>query len=114
MSLFLSHTFYFGQPSAEISLKLLINLIFTRWGADKFPKETPLVFYHSGQPILPPVEMLDGLRLVLKSMVSHIEKNFPQKVLKFWRLQSPRHFYGGEWNQNGSCLFDDPLEETQV
>lgn len=58
--------------------------------------------------------MLDGLKVVLENMVAHIEKVFPKKVLKFWRLQSPRHFHGGEWNQNGSCLFDEPLEEFQV
>lgn len=90
------------------------NLVFTRWGSDKFPKEKPLVFYQAGQQIHPPLEMLDGLKVVLKNMVSYIQKHGPQKKLKFWRLQSPRHFYGGEWNQNGSCLFNDPLEELQV
>lgn len=58
--------------------------------------------------------MMDGLELVLKLMVSHIQKEIPGKTLKFWRLQSPRHFYGGDWNQNGSCLFNEPLEESQV
>ncbi|EXB51454.1 hypothetical protein L484_010434 [Morus notabilis] len=84
------------------------------WGSDKFPKETPLVFYQSGQPIIPPLEMLDGLKLVLQNMVSHIQKDLPQKTLKFWRLQSPRHFYGGDWNQNGSCMFNNPLEEPEL
>lgn len=91
-----------------------INLVFTRWGSDKFPKEKPLVFYHASQQIHPPLEMLDGLKVVLENMVSYIQKHVPHKTLKFWRLQSPRHFYGGEWNQNGSCLFSDPLEELQV
>lgn len=58
--------------------------------------------------------MFDGLKVVLENMVSHIQKEIPPKTLKFWRLQSPRHFYGGDWNQNGSCLFDKPLEENQV
>lgn len=58
--------------------------------------------------------MSDGLKVVVQNMVAHIEKVFPKKVLKFWRLQSPRHFHGGEWNQNGSCLFDQPLEEEQL
>ncbi|XP_073024679.1 protein trichome birefringence-like 12 isoform X1 [Primulina eburnea] len=84
------------------------------WGEDKFPKETPLVFFQGGQPIHPPLKMLDGLNIVLEHMVDHIEKTFPKKALKFWRLQSPRHFHGGEWNQNGSCLFDEPLEERQL
>ncbi|KAK2987421.1 hypothetical protein RJ640_018558 [Escallonia rubra] len=84
------------------------------WGYDKFPKETPLVFYKAGQPILPPLGMLDGYRVVLENMVAHIQREFPRKSLKFWRLQSPRHFYGGDWNQNGSCLFNEPLEELQL
>ncbi|KAL7002952.1 Protein trichome birefringence-like 12 [Sarracenia purpurea var. burkii] len=58
--------------------------------------------------------MRDGLEAVLENMVSYIQKAFPRKTLKFWRLQSPRHFYGGEWNENGSCLFNEPLEELQL
>ncbi|CAK9136942.1 unnamed protein product [Ilex paraguariensis] len=84
------------------------------WGYDKFPKETPLVFYKAGKPILPPLGMLDGLKVVLDNMVAYIQKEFPKKTIKFWRLQSPRHFYGGEWNQNGSCLLNEPLEEHQL
>ncbi|KAJ4961237.1 hypothetical protein NE237_021147 [Protea cynaroides] len=84
------------------------------WGFDKFPKETPLVFYRKGQPISPALGMLDGLQAVLQSMVSYIQKEVPNGTLKFWRLQSPRHFYGGDWNQNGSCLFNEPLEEEKL
>ncbi|KAG9134045.1 hypothetical protein Leryth_004746 [Lithospermum erythrorhizon] len=87
---------------------------FTRWGPDKFPKETPLIFYQEGKPLNPPLGMQDGLRVVLQNMVSHIEQNFPAKTLKFWRLQSPRHFHGGDWNQNGSCVFDAPLDDFQL
>lgn len=88
--------------------------ISNRWGPDKFPKETPLVFYKAGKPILPALEMLDGLKVVLQNMVIHIQRAFPNRILKFWRLQSPRHFHGGDWNQNGSCLFNKPLEESEV
>ncbi|GAB2268058.1 Protein trichome birefringence-like 12 [Dionaea muscipula] len=84
------------------------------WGHHKFPKETPLVFYKSGRPIIPPLDIFDGLRVVLANMVSYIENEVPSGTLKFWRLQSPRHFFGGEWNRNGSCLSDDPLDETQL
>ncbi|KAG6409048.1 hypothetical protein SASPL_132079 [Salvia splendens] len=84
------------------------------WGPDKFPEETPLVFFKDGQPIHPPLDLTGGLKVVVKNMVSHIEKAFPKKTLKFWRLQSPRHFHGGDWNQNGSCLFDNPLEESEL
>ncbi|KAK3414058.1 hypothetical protein EUGRSUZ_I02565 [Eucalyptus grandis] len=84
------------------------------WGSDKFPEETPLVFYQAGRPIFPPLKMLDGLRVVLENMVLHIQRKIPNKTLKFWRLQSPRHFHGGDWNQNGSCLFNEPLLDSQL
>lgn len=98
----------------ENQLIICCFCLFDRWGYDKFPKETPLVFYKGGKPILPPLGMLDGFKNVLESMISYIESEVPSDTLKFWRLQSPRHFYGGNWNQNGSCLFDEPLEENQV
>lgn len=84
------------------------------WNYDKFPKEKPLVFYRDGQPVVPPLEMLDGLKVILENAVSYIQNKFPTKTLKFWRLQSPRHFYGGDWNQNGSCLLSKPLEKHEL
>lgn len=84
------------------------------WGEDKFPKEKPLVFYREGQAIHPPLGLSDGLKVVLENIVSFIKKEVPHETLKLWRMQSPRHFYGGEWNQNGSCLFNGPLEEGQL
>ncbi|XP_019424158.1 PREDICTED: protein trichome birefringence-like 12 isoform X2 [Lupinus angustifolius] len=84
------------------------------WNHDKFPKAKPLVFYKAGEPIVPPLRILDGLKAVLDNMVASIQKDFPRNTLKFWRLQSPRHFYGGDWNQNGSCLFNKPLEENEL
>ncbi|CAH9074743.1 unnamed protein product [Cuscuta epithymum] len=83
------------------------------WGYDKFPKEAPLAFYKAGQPIHPPLELFDGFKVVLENMVAYIEQHFP-KQLKFWRLQSPRHFHGGDWNQNGSCMFSEPLDQSQL
>ncbi|GKD23602.1 trichome birefringence-like protein 12, partial [Tanacetum coccineum] len=83
------------------------------WGYDKFPKESPLVFYKGGKPIVPAPDMMGGLQIVLENMAAYIEKEFP-KTLKFWRLQSPKHFYGGDWNQNGSCLFSEPLKESEL
>lgn len=85
-----------------------------RWGLDKFPKETPLVFYRGGKPIEPPLGIYDGLKVVLKSMASYIEREVPSKTLKLWRSQSPRHFYGGEWDHNGSCVSDRLLQEHEV
>jgi GDSL/SGNH-like Acyl-Esterase family found in Pmr5 and Cas1p len=85
-----------------------------RWGPDKFPKEKPLVFFMKGKPINPPLGTRDGLNLVINSMVSYIEREVPERTLKLWRTQSPRHFSGGEWDHNGSCLFDEPLKEHEV
>jgi hypothetical protein len=62
-----------------------------RWGTYKFPKETPLVFYKDGKPIEPPLSILDGLKLVLKTMASYIDREAPDTTLKLWRTQSPRH-----------------------
>ncbi|KAJ3692883.1 hypothetical protein LUZ60_011978 [Juncus effusus] len=84
------------------------------WGSDKFPKEKPLVFYRNGKPINPKLGMREGMRVVIDSMVSYIEREVPKSTLKLWRTQSPRHFFGGEWNQNGSCLFNRPLKENEL
>ena len=85
-----------------------------RWGTYKFPKETPLVFYRGGEPIEPPLSIPDGLKVVIKSMASYIDREMPSKTLKLWRTQSPRHFHGGEWDRNGSCVTDRLLEEDEV
>ncbi|XP_040376908.1 protein trichome birefringence-like 12 [Oryza brachyantha] len=84
------------------------------WGSDKFPKETPLVFYRGGEPIEPPLGIYDGLKVVLESMASYIGREVPSKTLKLWRTQSPRHFHGGEWDHNGSCVFDRLLQEHEL
>lgn len=84
------------------------------WGYHKFPQETPLVFYERGEPIVPALDIMDGFKVVIKHMISYIESEVKSDTIKFWRLQSPRHFWGGEWNQNGSCLFNKPLEDAQL
>lgn len=89
-------------------------LLLPRWGYDKFPEEKPLVFCNGGRPINPPLNTVDGLKAVLESTLSYIQKEVPVDTLKFWRSQSPRHFHGGEWNQNGSRLSDDTLEGHRV
>lgn len=90
----------------------LLNLI--RWGKDKFPAESPLLFYRQGQPVLPPLSSQEGLAAVLSSTLDFIERTVPPRALKVWRLQSPRHFQGGDWNQNGSCSGLTLLNDTQV
>ncbi|KAK6916232.1 PC-Esterase, partial [Dillenia turbinata] len=53
------------------------------WNHDKFPKETPLVFCKAGKPMVSPPGILDGLGVVLESMISCIQKNNPSKTIKF-------------------------------
>lgn len=104
---------YACMHSLSFSFNKLIKTTI-RWGFDKFPKETPLVFFRDGKAVVPALGLLDGFELVLSSMVQYIEREVPRKTMKFWRTQSPRHFHGGDWNQNGSCLFKKPLKEDQV
>lgn len=84
------------------------------WGFDKFPSNNPLLFHEQGKPIIPPIGLHDGLKVVLQHMVSYMERAIPSKTLKIWRTQSPRHFEGGDWNQNGSCLSTTLLNNYQV
>lgn len=92
-----------------------ISLIHIRWGTYKFPKETPLLFYRGGEPIEPPLSIHDGMKVVIKSMASYIDREMPSsRTLKLWRSQSPRHFDGGEWDHNGSCVTGRLLEEDEV
>ena len=92
----------------------MFAFLLLRWGPDKFPKETPLVFYQGGKLIEPPLGIFDGLKVVLNSMASYIEREVPGRTLKLWRTQSPRHFDGGEWDHNGTCVSDRLLEEHEV
>ncbi|TKW38405.2 hypothetical protein SEVIR_1G111900v4 [Setaria viridis] len=85
------------------------------WGTYKFPKETPLLFYRGGEPIEPPLSIHDGMKVVIKSMASYIDREMPSsRTLKLWRSQSPRHFDGGEWDHNGSCVTGRLLEEDEL
>ncbi|KAI4375915.1 hypothetical protein MLD38_013729 [Melastoma candidum] len=52
---------------------------------DKFPPETPLIFYRDGKPIHPALSMMDGLELVLNSMVSCLfEELLKESQLDAW------------------------------
>ncbi|MCO5587109.1 hypothetical protein L7F22_041056 [Adiantum nelumboides] len=84
------------------------------WGFDKFPLDSPLLFFKDGKPIIPPLNLRNGLRVVLQHMVEFTERRYPSEVLKIWRTQSPRHFEGGDWNQNGSCVTSRLLQDSQI
>ncbi|KAF2320662.1 hypothetical protein GH714_029872 [Hevea brasiliensis] len=105
---------YFPKFNVTVAYHRPALLAKYQWGHDKFPNDTPFVFYHAGQQILPSLGLFDGFKVVLENMVSYIQKEVPGKTFKFWRLQSQRHFYGSEWNQNGSCLFSEALNENEL
>ncbi|RLM80226.1 protein trichome birefringence-like 12 [Panicum miliaceum] len=105
---------YFPREDVTVAFRRAVLLAKYTWGTYKFPKETPLVFYRGGEPIEPPLSIPDGLKVVIRSMASYIDREMPSKTLKLWRTQSPRHFYGDEWDHNGSCVTDRLLEEDEL
>ncbi|KAH7518515.1 hypothetical protein FEM48_Zijuj09G0179900 [Ziziphus jujuba var. spinosa] len=76
--------------------------------------KSPLLFFENGQPVIPPISPEVGHDIVLKHMVSFIEKRMRPGLIKFFRTQSPSHFEGGDWNQGGSCQRLEPLSPEQV
>nr|XP_048336560.1 protein trichome birefringence-like 13 [Ziziphus jujuba var. spinosa]XP_048336561.1 protein trichome birefringence-like 13 [Ziziphus jujuba var. spinosa] len=94
---------------------LILNTGHWWWAPSKFdPVKSPMLFFENGQPVIPPISSEVGLDIVLKHMVSFIEKRMHPGLIKFFRTQSPRHFEGGDWNQGGSCQRLEPLSPEQV
>ncbi|KAG0453947.1 hypothetical protein HPP92_025251 [Vanilla planifolia] len=68
------------------------------WGLDKFPKETPLVFYKGGKPIVPPLEIFDGRSGSSEYDLLHRERGAQEdckdlahsisQTFPWWRLES--------------------------
>eukprot|EP00850_Spirogloea_muscicola_P009334 SM000052S17726 [mRNA] locus=s52:368091:371296:- [translate_table: standard] len=108
------------QPAADWALITSFYHVFVfnsgHWfSADKFDKQDmPVLFFDGGEPVMPPLDIIRGFALVMKRMVAHIEKTVPSDRIKLWRLQSPRHFEGGEWNTNGTCTDLPLLSKRQV
>ncbi|KAJ0966217.1 hypothetical protein J5N97_027355 [Dioscorea zingiberensis] len=86
------------------------------WGAPaKFdPIQSPMLFFHKGMPLSPPILPEDGLDMALKHMMLYVEKTSRIDTIKIFRSQSPRHFEGGDWNEGGSCRRTEPLLPEQV
>ncbi|XP_050364159.1 protein trichome birefringence-like 13 [Argentina anserina] len=94
---------------------LIFNTGHWWWAPAKFdPIMSPLLMFENGQPVDPPVLPDVGLDMVLKHMVTFVEKRLKPGAIKFFRTQSPRHFEGGDWNQGGSCNRQNPLLPEQV
>ncbi|KAG6576895.1 Protein trichome birefringence-like 13, partial [Cucurbita argyrosperma subsp. sororia] len=94
---------------------LIFNTGHWWWAPSKFdPVKSPMLFFEKGLPVIPPVPPDVGLDMVLKHMISYVEKIMPPSAIKFFRTQSPRHFEGGEWYQGGSCQRQQPLSPQQA
>ncbi|KAI4299222.1 hypothetical protein L6164_032702 [Bauhinia variegata] len=78
------------------------------------PVKSPMLFFKTGQPIIPPLPPDRGLDLVLEHMILFVEERARPGSIKFFRTQSPRHFEGGDWDQGGSCRRDQPLSTEMV
>ncbi|KAK7319545.1 hypothetical protein RJT34_04267 [Clitoria ternatea] len=94
---------------------LIFNTGHWWWAPSKFdPVKSPMLFFKKGQPLIPPLHPDQGLDIVLKLMIQYVEDKARPGAVKFFRTQSPRHFEGGDWDQDGSCQRDWPLSAEQV
>ncbi|KAL6545867.1 Protein trichome birefringence-like 13 [Orobanche gracilis] len=83
---------------------LIFNTGHWWWAPSKFdPVKSPMLFFEKGIPVTPPVAPDAGLDMVLRHMVSFVEKNARPSAILYFRTQSPRHFEGGDWDQGGTC-----------
>ncbi|KAJ4716062.1 Protein trichome birefringence-like [Melia azedarach] len=94
---------------------LIFNTGHWWWAPSKFdPVKSPMLFFETDQPIIPPLPPDVGLDMVLKHMIQYVEKTARPGLIKLFRTQSPRHFEGGDWDQGGSCKRLQPLSSEQV
>ncbi|KAK4378525.1 hypothetical protein RND71_000387 [Anisodus tanguticus] len=94
---------------------LIFNTGHWWWAPSKFdPVKSPMLFFEKGNPVVPPVSSDSGLDLVLKHMISYVNKRMRPSTTVFMRTQSPRHFEGGDWDQGGSCQRSQPLSPQEV
>lgn len=94
---------------------LIFNTGHWWWAPSKFdPVKSPMLFFEKGVPVSPPLSPDAGLDMVLRHMISFVEKNARQSAILLFRTQSPRHFEGGDWDQGGSCPRIQPLVPEEV
>ncbi|XP_016442990.1 protein trichome birefringence-like 13 [Nicotiana tabacum] len=94
---------------------LIFNTGHWWWAPSKFdPVKSPMLFFEKGNPVVPPVSPDRGLDMVLKHMISYVDKKRRPSTTLFMRTQSPRHFEGGDWDQGGSCQRSRPLSPQEV
>ncbi|KAH6789884.1 TRICHOME BIREFRINGENCE-LIKE 13 [Perilla frutescens var. frutescens] len=94
---------------------LIFNTGHWWWAPSKFnPVKSPMLFFEKGVPVTPPLAPDAGLDMVLRHMVSFVEKNARKNAILFFRTQSPRHFEGGDWDQGGYCPRQQPIAPEEV
>ncbi|KAL3614397.1 Protein trichome birefringence-like 13 [Castilleja foliolosa] len=94
---------------------LIFNTGHWWWAPSKFdPMKSPMLFFEKGVPVTPPVAPVAGLDMVLRHMVSYVEKHTRPGAILLFRTQSPRHFEGGDWDQGGTCPRLQPLAPQEV
>lgn len=94
---------------------LIFNTGHWWWAPSKFdPVKSPMLFFEKGYPVVPPLSPDRGLDMVLKHMISYVDKRMRPGTTVFMRTQSPRHFEGGDWDRGGSCQRSQPLSPQEV
>ncbi|KAH7294642.1 hypothetical protein KP509_27G011100 [Ceratopteris richardii] len=94
---------------------LVLNTGHWWWAPEKFdPEKSPMLFFKRGEPIIPVKSPEEGLDMVLKYMLTYIERRMSAQGFMFLRTQSPRHFEGADWNEGGTCHRRKPLEEKEA
>ncbi|CAK9167883.1 unnamed protein product [Ilex paraguariensis] len=94
---------------------LIFNTGHWWWAPSKFdPVKSPMLFFEKGSPVVPTIPPDAGLDMVLKHMVSFLEGKTRSNTVVFFRIQCPRHFEGGDWDQGGSCLRLQPFSPQKV
>ncbi|KAK9097100.1 hypothetical protein Sjap_022597 [Stephania japonica] len=94
---------------------LIFNTGHWWWAPSKFdPVKSPMLFFEKGLPVIPPIQPHYGLDMVLKHMITFVEREMRPGAVNIFRTQSPRHFEGGDWDQGGSCQRLEPLSAELV
>lgn len=94
---------------------LIFNTGHWWWAPSKFdPVKSPMLFFENGKPLVPPVSSDVGIDMVLNHMISFVQRSIRPGTSLFFRMQSPRHFEGGDWDRGGSCQRSQPLTPKEV
>ncbi|KAF6148082.1 hypothetical protein GIB67_024257 [Kingdonia uniflora] len=68
-----------------------------------------MLFFEKGLPVIHPIEPEIGLDIVLKNLIFYVNRRMRPAGIRIFRIQSPRNFEEGDWDQGGSCQRVQPL-----